>query len=88
MTPDYLLGIFHWRDYAGDLDGPQSRASLKMLLWGCERWLELNPTATDTDDGRRLIMIKLEIEDWLERNETSQPTEMAPPLEFLRLEEQ
>ena len=33
-------------------------------------------------------MIKLEIEDWLERNETSQPTEMAPPLEFLRLEEQ
>jgi hypothetical protein len=88
MTPDYLLGIFHWRDYAGDLDGPQSRASLKMLLWGCERWLELNPTATDTDNGRRLIMIKLEIEHSLERNETSQPTEMAPPLEFLRLEEQ
>ena len=54
MTPDYLLGIFHWRDYAGDLDGPQSRASLKMLLWGCERWLELNPTATDSNEGRRL----------------------------------
>lgn len=45
MTPDYLLGIFHWRDHADDLDGPQSHASLKMLLWGCQRWMELNPTA-------------------------------------------
>lgn len=87
MTPDYLLGIFQWRDYAGDLDGPQSRASLKMLLWGCERWLELNPNATDTSDGRRLSMIKREIEDWLERNEESQTHDVTPPLDFLRPKE-
>lgn len=73
MPPDYLLGIFHWRDHPGDLDGPQSRASLKMLLWGCQRWMELNPTAAETDDGRRLSMIKLELEEWLERNQQSQP---------------
>ena len=78
MTPDYLLGIFHWRDHAGDLDGPQSRASLKMLLWACDRWLELNPTASDTDDGRRLAMIKREIEEWLERNERLQTHDVAP----------
>jgi hypothetical protein len=87
MPTDYLLGIFHWRDHAGDLDGPQSRANFKMLLWGCERWLELNPDAADTDDGRRLSMIKLEIEDWLERNEKAQLNEVPPPLEFLRLKE-
>lgn len=87
MTTDYLRGIFHWRDYAGDLDGPQSRASLKMLLWGCERWLELNPNATDTDDGRRLSMIKLEIEDWLERDEQRSAYDVAPPPEFLRLKD-
>jgi hypothetical protein len=58
-----------------------------MLLWGCERWLELNPSAIDTDDGRRLSMIKLEIEDWLQRDERQQLSEMASPPEFLRLHE-
>lgn len=65
MTPNYLLAIFHWRDHAGDLDGSHSPAGLSTLLYGCEKWLELNPTAVDTDDGRRLMMIKLELEDLL-----------------------
>ena len=68
MTPNYLLAVFHWRDHAGDLDGPHSAASLRTLLYGCDKWLELNPTAVDTDDGRRLVMIKLELEDLLERH--------------------
>ena len=44
----------------------------------CEGWLEFNPTASDRDDGRRLAMIKREIEEWLERNERLQPHDVAP----------
>ena len=68
MAPNYLLGIFHWRDHAGDLDGPHPPANISTLLYGCERWLELNPTAVATDDGRRLLMIKRELEDYLDRH--------------------
>lgn len=68
MPPDYLLAIFHWRDRAGDLDDQHPRASLQTLLFGCERWLELNPTASETDEGRRLLMIKCELEELLERS--------------------
>ena len=68
MTPNYLLAVFHWRDHAGDLNGPRSAASLRTLLYACDKWLELNPTALDTDDGRRLMMIKLELEDSLTRH--------------------
>lgn len=68
MDKNYLLGIFHWRDLAGDLDDPQhSAAGFRTLLWGCERWLEKHPEAEDTDDGRRLAMIKAELEEWLAR---------------------
>jgi hypothetical protein len=84
MVTDHLLGILQWRDHAGDLDGAQSRASLKMLLYGCERWLEINLDATDTDDGRRLSVIKMEIEDWLECDERGPAYDLAPPPEFLR----
>jgi hypothetical protein len=78
MTPNYLLAIFHWRDHAGDLDDPQARASMESLLWGCQRWLELNPTALDTLEGQRLLMIKRELEDWLERHEKL-PSYRRPP---------
>ena len=67
MPPNYLVGIFHWRDHAGDLDDHHPTASLQTLLFGCERWLESNPTALDTDDGRRLVMIKRELEEYLAR---------------------
>lgn len=78
MIPNYLLAIFHWRDHAGDLDDPHPPASLGTLLYGCERWLELNPTALDTDDGRRLLMIKRELEDYLVRSEKLPFTSYAP----------
>lgn len=67
MATDYLRGIFHWRDYAGQLDASHPPASLNTLLWGCNRWLEENPDAADTADGRRIIEIKHELEDWLAR---------------------
>jgi hypothetical protein len=70
MAINYLLGIFHWRDHAGDLDGPQhTPANCRTLLWGCERWLQNHPDAAETDEGRRLLMIKAELEDWLDRRE-------------------
>lgn len=78
MTPNYLLAIFHWRDHAGDLDDPQSSGSLSTLLYGCERWLEHNAAAIDTDDGRRLIMIKQELEDLLGRH-GKLPAPIKPP---------
>lgn len=78
MAPNYLLAIFHWRDHAGDLDDPQSSGSLSTLLYGCERWLELNEAALDTDDGRRLMMIKRELEDLLERH-GKLPEYLEPP---------
>lgn len=65
MATDYLTGIFHWRDHAGDLDDSLSPASLKTLLWGCERWLEANVAEVDTLAGRRLKQIKNELEQWL-----------------------
>lgn len=72
MTTDYLLGIFNWRDHAGDLDGPQhSIAGFRTLLWGCERWMESQPDAAETDDGRRLLMIKAELEEWIQRYDHS-----------------
>jgi hypothetical protein len=33
MPPDYLLGIFHWRDHAGDLDG-HNRALASRCYFG------------------------------------------------------
>jgi hypothetical protein len=75
MTPDYLTAIFHWRNHAGDLDDPQAPESLGTLLYGCERWLEINAISIDTDEGRRLMMIKLELENMLGRQNDS-PTSM------------
>ena len=83
MTTDYLLSIFQWRDHAGDLDGPQSRASVETLLWGCERWLALHPESLDTDEGRRLSMIKREFEDWLDRNGRLSPYETISQVKVL-----
>ena len=77
MAPNYLLAIFHWRNHAGDLDDQQSSGSLSTLLYGCERWLELNVGSIDTDDGRRLIMIKRELEYLLERD-GKLPTHVEP----------
>jgi hypothetical protein len=69
MATNYLLGIFHWRDHAGDLDGPQhAAAGVRTLLWGCQRWLDTNPDAADTEEGRRLATIKAELQDWLDRH--------------------
>ena len=73
MLDNYLLGFFHWRDHAGDLDDFHPPASLRNLLWGCERWLELHPDALDSVNGRRLEMIKRELEEYLERHVKSPP---------------
>ena len=67
MSPNYLVGIFQWRDHAGDLDHGQATASLRTLLFGCERWVEDNPAALDTANGRRLLMIKRELEEYIGR---------------------
>lgn len=66
MPPNYLSGIFYWRDHAGDLDGTHSNAGLRSILWACERWQEANPMSGDSDDGRRVAMIKSELEELLE----------------------
>ena len=79
MATDYLLGIFHWRDHAGDLEDPHPSANLRTLLWGCDRWLELNPMAEDTDDGRRLKMIKRELEEYVDRQKNLPPIAPPPP---------
>jgi hypothetical protein len=65
MTTNYLAGIFHWRDNAGNLDASHSPASMNTLLWGCKRWLEANVDKADTAEGRRLQQIKNELEQWL-----------------------
>lgn len=67
MTTNYLVGIFHWRDHAGTLDGTQSEPGIRTLLWGCDRWLEQHPTAAESDDGQRLLSIRSELENWLEQ---------------------
>jgi len=67
MTTHYLVGIFHWRDHAGTLDGSQTEANIRTLLWGCDRWLEQHPNLAESDDGRRLLSIRSELENWLER---------------------
>ena len=64
----YLLGIFQWRDHAGDLDGSPIPGGTETPLRGYDRWIALHPARVYTDEGRRLAMIKSELEDWLHRN--------------------
>lgn len=79
MAPNYLLAIFHWRDQAGNLDGPHPPASLRTLLYGCDKWLELNTTPLDSDNGRRVLMIKQELEEYLERHSGCGPIDGHRP---------
>lgn len=73
MSEKYVSAILHWRQYAGPAD-TWSGAAVSTILFGCNRWMEMNSSAADEATREQVLAIKDELEAWVvERRRAEAP---------------
>lgn len=63
MSEKYLSAILRWRQYAGPVD-TWNTAAVSTILFGCQRWIEIEGSTADQATREQVLAIQSELEAW------------------------
>ena len=72
MSEKYAAAILRWRQYAGPTT-TWTGAAVSTILFGCQRWIELNSTTADEATREHVLAIQDELEVWIAQQAADVP---------------